>query len=415
MAQGIKHNTLEDLTNALIALIFPNKKKLITGSNAQQALLDLAESLWDQGGFVNVNIDDSAAQFLEDKLIAGAGITLSVIDNAGTKTIEIASNTVSQDELVKIQADDTTSEYLGDKIVAGTNVTINVLDNAGVKTLEISASGGESVTPTNGLQDISGDIGLGSPLTEPTTTIDASDNNLTILNGGNITIEGGDGANAGGSGLYITPTTIAIAGGFSGDFNSITCSSNTSTPIEVDSIGLQYDTGYVPSALVTSNSDWIPNSGYSHRETIKFGDFFNNASRAQITDTTYWYKIQADSNRERYISRFALANGATGAVNQTVSIGVYDSLGTTQISTGSMTLGTQIQTYYGSFTEVMLDPNTEYWIGLHFDNETTAANLMRFNMFSTSTDLLREQTSTVSLPATLGGGPANDAPILTIY
>jgi hypothetical protein len=142
MAQGIKYNTKEELTNALIALIFPNNQKLITGAKTQQAVLDLAESLWDQGGYVNVNIDDSTAEFLEDKLVEGSGITLSVIDTGGVKTIEISSTALGTDEFVKVQADDSTAEFLGDKIVAGTNVTINVLDNAGVKTLEISASGG---------------------------------------------------------------------------------------------------------------------------------------------------------------------------------------------------------------------------------------------------------------------------------
>lgn len=142
MAQGIKYNTKQELIDALIALIFPNKKKLITGAKTQQAVLDLAESLWDQGGLVNINVDDSTAEYLEDKLIEGSGITLSVVDNAGVKTIEIASTALGTDEFVKVQADDTTAEFLGDKIIAGTNITINVVDNAGVKTLEISAAGG---------------------------------------------------------------------------------------------------------------------------------------------------------------------------------------------------------------------------------------------------------------------------------
>ena len=358
MAQGIKYDTKEELTNALIALIFPNNKKLITGAKAQQAVLDLAESLWDQGGFINVNVDDATAEYLEDKLVEGTGISLTVIDNAGTKTIEISSTGTDSDEFVKVQADDTTPEYLGDKLVAGSNITINVIDNAGVKTLEISAAGGmftDELVKASATDTTSGFL--------DTKIVAGSGMNLTLLNPG----------------------------------------ADESFELSTDPI--------------TSAEEIERNT------LIEWGDFNSHTSRYEIDDETFFYKIRANSNVRRRVSGICLGTGATGSVTQNIQVGIYDEVGTTILTPPlqPLVLGTGVQFYYlgfddgGGTFEVILEPNTEYWLGVQFPNPGITAQLLAFDNFSLNSDNLRKQTGTATLPVTVGGTSTNSAPVLNLF
>jgi len=53
---GTKYTIKQDLIDAVVKFIFPNKKKLITGINHQTAMLDMVESLWDR--FANSVVTD---------------------------------------------------------------------------------------------------------------------------------------------------------------------------------------------------------------------------------------------------------------------------------------------------------------------------------------------------------------------
>lgn len=88
---------------------------------------------------VKISMGDSAAGYLEDKLVAGDNVTLvTLTDSVGFETLEVNAT----DEHVKVSSDDAMSEYLEDKIVAGTDITVTTLtDSFGTETIEISFSG----------------------------------------------------------------------------------------------------------------------------------------------------------------------------------------------------------------------------------------------------------------------------------
>jgi hypothetical protein len=74
--------------------------------------------------FADNNTGDISEQDLRD-------FVCSIYDETGTAT-----------ELAKVSADDTTANFLENKIVAGTNITVTTLSPGGNETFEISASGG---------------------------------------------------------------------------------------------------------------------------------------------------------------------------------------------------------------------------------------------------------------------------------
>lgn len=93
------------------------------------------------GGTVNIYHPGGAT------LIGVDGTNLSVIE--GDTLQEILEDidgrfTTSgfEDQLVKVSSNDTATDYLEEKLVAGTNITITKLNPAGDEQLEISASGG---------------------------------------------------------------------------------------------------------------------------------------------------------------------------------------------------------------------------------------------------------------------------------
>lgn len=93
-----------------------------------------------------VSSNDTAADYLENKLQAGSNITLAVINEGANETIEIASTASGSgaDEKVKVSSNDTTEDYLENKVVAGNNVQVTVLNEGANEQLQITstASGG---------------------------------------------------------------------------------------------------------------------------------------------------------------------------------------------------------------------------------------------------------------------------------
>lgn len=100
-----------------------------------------------------VSSNDTTADYLENKLIAGNNIDISVVNDGGNEQVQIsatASGIGDGDEKTKISANDTTANYLENKIVAGDNITITVLNDGSNETLEInSTASGSGFSSTN--------------------------------------------------------------------------------------------------------------------------------------------------------------------------------------------------------------------------------------------------------------------------
>lgn len=136
-------------------------------------------------GLIYVSGDDTTLGYLENKLIAGTGISLSVNNPGGNETITITNtgdsgptgtNTflglsdtpasyagqalravqvnATQDALefadfptgptgtVKVSANDTTDDFLENKLSAGTNITLSIVNEGGDEQVRITSSGG---------------------------------------------------------------------------------------------------------------------------------------------------------------------------------------------------------------------------------------------------------------------------------
>ena len=75
---------------------------------------------------VKVTSNDTEANYLDDKLVAGSGITLTEINDGGIETLEISAPGSTTDEKFKVSSDDTTADYAEAKII-GTAGNIGIL------------------------------------------------------------------------------------------------------------------------------------------------------------------------------------------------------------------------------------------------------------------------------------------------
>lgn len=88
---------------------------------------------------VRVSAGDSTANYLATKLVEGAGISLTT---SGTpQTLTVASTVVNTDNLVRVSAVDGVSNYLANKLVEGANITLTP-SGVSPETLTIAASTG---------------------------------------------------------------------------------------------------------------------------------------------------------------------------------------------------------------------------------------------------------------------------------
>lgn len=88
---------------------------------------------------VKVSADDTTAGYLDGKLVAGANITLTVLNPGANETLQISSDP-GADELVKVSANDTTPGYLNGKLVAGTGITLTEQNDGGNESLLASVN-----------------------------------------------------------------------------------------------------------------------------------------------------------------------------------------------------------------------------------------------------------------------------------
>jgi len=88
---------------------------------------------------VKVTSNDTEANYLDDKLVAGSGITLTEINDGGIETLEISAPGSTTDEKVKVSSNDTTAGFLEDKIVGVTNkIVVTTLNDGGDEDTQIN-------------------------------------------------------------------------------------------------------------------------------------------------------------------------------------------------------------------------------------------------------------------------------------
>ena len=75
--------------------------------------------------------------YLEDRLIAGSGITLTVNNDGGAETITFAGTGIA-----KVSSSDSTAGYLASKLVAGTGMTLTVSGTNEIITIATTVTGG---------------------------------------------------------------------------------------------------------------------------------------------------------------------------------------------------------------------------------------------------------------------------------
>jgi len=85
-----------------------------------------------------VSANDTTSGYLNGKLVAGTGITLTELDDGSDETLRIDSAGGS-DELVGVSADDTDPGYLEEKIVAGSGIKLTTLNPGADEDLKVAS------------------------------------------------------------------------------------------------------------------------------------------------------------------------------------------------------------------------------------------------------------------------------------
>lgn len=111
-------------------------KKKVKISNISSSSVD--------GYNVKVRTTDTTPGFLNDKLVAGAGVILSVQNPSSNETLKIDAYGI------KVSSADTHIGFLDGKLVQGTNITLTKLGSGSNESLQISASGSASPLTTKG-------------------------------------------------------------------------------------------------------------------------------------------------------------------------------------------------------------------------------------------------------------------------
>lgn len=86
---------------------------------------------------VKISATDTSAGFLGDKIVAGDGIGLGIVNGGGSEQLLIAAT----DEQVLVSLNDTDNGYLATKLAAGDNVTLTVLNPGAAEQLQVSVPG----------------------------------------------------------------------------------------------------------------------------------------------------------------------------------------------------------------------------------------------------------------------------------
>ena len=122
-------------------------RKSIVDSTGYQAILDAEDNFIEiyadiadlvVGTGCPVSSNDTTPGYLDGKLLAGTGITLTEGNDGGDETLTIASSV--SPSLAFVSANDTTAGYLNGKLVAGSGVNFVEGNDGGDETLTISAT-----------------------------------------------------------------------------------------------------------------------------------------------------------------------------------------------------------------------------------------------------------------------------------
>jgi len=85
-----------------------------------------------------VSSNDTTSGYLNGKLVAGTGVSLTENNDGGNETLTIANTVTNTDEKAKVSSNDTTSGYLNGKLIAGTGVSLTENNDGGNETLTIA-------------------------------------------------------------------------------------------------------------------------------------------------------------------------------------------------------------------------------------------------------------------------------------
>ena len=119
-----------------------------TGGNESitiDVISSVVASIVQDGYQLKISSSDGASGFLETKLVAGSNVTLTKTDSGGSEilTIDVPDSVLAAAAAdgynVKVSASDGLPEFLIEKIVAGSNVTIDKIDDGGVESLQVNA------------------------------------------------------------------------------------------------------------------------------------------------------------------------------------------------------------------------------------------------------------------------------------
>jgi len=86
-----------------------------------------------------VSSNDTTPGYLDGKLVAGSGITLTQNNDGGDETLTITANVADTNDKARVSANDTTPGYLDGKLVAGSGITLTQNNDGGDETLTIAA------------------------------------------------------------------------------------------------------------------------------------------------------------------------------------------------------------------------------------------------------------------------------------
>lgn len=137
---------LDDVVNNVTTLSFYEFEFDVVDAGGGEAQVFLHADLYDRFPRVMVTPDDAGfGDYLIHKLSGTAGVTAYLYENGSGFQYLVLSGTAGgpgTDELVKVSSNDTTGNYLLNKLVAGANITLTENNNGGNESITITAASG---------------------------------------------------------------------------------------------------------------------------------------------------------------------------------------------------------------------------------------------------------------------------------
>jgi hypothetical protein len=91
-------------------------------------------------GQIKIDANDQVSDYFANKILPGTGI-MFVTSPGPDKTLTINATGATDDHMVLVNGTDTTPGFLASKLVAGANITLTVMNPGGNETIGISATG----------------------------------------------------------------------------------------------------------------------------------------------------------------------------------------------------------------------------------------------------------------------------------